>query len=148
MRKIILQLKRILWDDSFDAVELFGAVNAFLWSIWFSTHPTLFSQGMVYKTLATFGSIHVWAIAFGVLGALKLYGVLSDTYFARKWISLLATFLWAFIFITFIQGNPLSLLLPITGEILAYSIWEFLRHSRRQKIRKEIRREVKIGILK
>lgn len=141
LREFITKLRKIIWEDDFDIVEVIGIFNCLLWATWFFTHPTLFDKGQIYRTLGVLGNEYVWAAGYYFLATLKLYGIYIDRYRVRKWIAFMTTMVWLFVLATFVQENSTALLVAITAEIAVISAWEYLRHSRRQDNR-EIAKEI------
>lgn len=143
MKKIIKNLRRILFEDNFDVVELFGSINSFGWGMWFITHPNLFEQGTVYGVLATFANEATWGALLVLLGTGRLIGVALDRYRLRKAVAMIGTVLWAFVCAGFYQQNPNAIVVFVTAQNTLLSMWEYLRHSRRVRIRKEVREEIR-----
>lgn len=143
LSQFIGKIRKILLDDDYDNVEIFGIGNCFIWACWFITHPQLFVLGKIYTTLGVLGNVYVWSAGFFFLATLKLYGLHVDRYLVRQWIALLATMVWIFVFATFILENSAALLVAITGYIVLISAWEFFRHSRHHEVRDAARQVLK-----
>lgn len=143
LNKIIKNLVRILWEDNFDILELLGSINLFGWGMWLITHPTLFETFSAYKMLAQMGNEMMWGSLMFLIAFFKFIGVAADRYRIRKMVAMVATVLWIFLSVTFIQSSPQAILVFITAEIGVFSAWEYLRHSKRARIRAEIREENK-----
>lgn len=143
LRQIWKNLKRIVWEDNFDVVEFFGSINSFGWGLWFIFHPQLFDTGaIVYAILARFGNEYMWGSILVAVGISRLFGLVLDRYRTRKAVAMIGTILWAFICVGFYQQNPQAIVVFITAENTLLSAWEYIRHSRRARIRKEIREEI------
>lgn len=142
MNKIVRNIRRILFEDSIDIVELFGSINSLGWGMWLILHPQLFHTSTIYAVLAKFGSPQMWGLILLALGFARFVGVSLDRYRLRKTVAMLGTILWAFICASFYQQNPNAIIVFITAENTILSAWEYLRHSRRARIRKEVREEI------
>ena len=142
MKKIMNNLRRILFEDNIDIVEFFGSINSFGWGLWLIFHPGLFEQGTVWVVLSKFGNEYMWGVLLITLGFARFVGVALDRYRLRKTVAMLGTLLWAFICAGFYQQNPNAVIVFITAENTILSAWEYLRHARRARIRKEVREEI------
>lgn len=142
MKAALQNLRRILFEDKIDIVELFGSINSFGWGLWLIAHPGLFEQGTVWLVLSKFGNEYVWGALLISLGFARFVGVALDRYRLRKTVAMLGTVLWAFICASFYQQNPQAVIVFITAENTILSAWEYLRHARRVRIRKEVREEI------
>lgn len=141
IRRALFNLRRIIWEDSVDSVEFFGSMNSFGWGLWFMIHPNLFSSP-IYAILARFGNEYFWGSILIAVGFARLIGVALDRYRLRRTIAMVGTILWAFMCVGFYQQNPHAIIVFITGENTLLSAWEYIRHSRKAQIRKEIREEI------
>lgn len=143
LRRIWTNLKRIVWEDSFDVVEFFGSINSFGWGLWFILHPALFDVGTsVYAILSKFGNEYLWGSVLLCVGFARIVGIALDRYRFRKATAMIATILWAFVCVGFYQQNPHAIVVFVTAQNTVLSAWEYIRHSRRARIRKEIREEI------
>lgn len=143
MKKILRNLRRILFEDDFDIVELFASVNSVGWGLWFISHPDLFDSGAtVYRVISQFGNEFAWGTAFLSVGVLRFVGVALDRYRIRKFAAMAGVVLWSFICASFYQQNSDAVVVLVTAQNAILSAWEYLRHSRRARIRKEVREEI------
>lgn len=142
MKQVWGNLKRIIWEDNFDVVELFGSVNSFGWGLWFIFHPGLFESSQIFNVLAKFANEEVWGTALFILGVARLIGVALDRYRLRRTVAMIGTVLWAFVCAGFYQQNPGAIIVFITAENTLLSAWEYMRHARKARIRKDVREEI------
>lgn len=143
MHTIVRNIKRMLFEDNFDVVELFGSINSFGWGLWLIFHPQLFESSHVFNMLSSFATEAVWGTLLITLGLARFVGVALDRYRLRKGVAMAGTILWAFICAGFYQQNPGAVIVFITAENTILSAWEYLRHARRVRIRKEVREEIR-----
>lgn len=142
MRKMIERIIRILWIDDFDLLEVINSTYNFGWGFWLMAHPELFSLGKVYAILDVYGNEFVWGSIFIAIGLGKLIGVALDRYRVRMAFSIASAAIWIFVLVTFIQENPNASLVFFFSMVAGLSIYEYLRHSHKARIRNMIRLEI------
>ena len=127
LRSIREAIKFILWNIEYTAYELFNgvvmlALGTSLLLGMFVDRIEVLSDGTISPPFIFF--IAMFMILFGIG---KVYAISRHKIAMRKWLALVGTFLWGFLFVAFNQSpvTPVSILF-ITIFIL-FSMWCYIR---------------------
>ncbi len=139
LKQFLKKLKDILIEGDLDLTELIGIFHCTFSALWFFSHPMLFNQGKIYAGINIIGNEMFWGCILLLLAVLKLYCIWADRYKYRRWTAGLSTFIWASLFINFLQNNSGAYLIVWLVEITLLSALEFLRHTEKAWLRKASR---------
>ena len=99
------RLEQILLDYHTELLELFLGVYAFTFGVWLLLPFQTFTSTSSYEIMQRLASEWIWGMAAASIGAVQIVSVVWMFAWGRKWDSLLATFFWSVIGITFLLSN-------------------------------------------